>query len=105
MPTVTFSLFPGGKRKALTMSYDDGTVHDRRLVEIFNRHGIRGTFHLNSSWLHLPAHVSAEELPRRRLRCSVDCTMIYNPSAIPVWVSIDNKPQRIAPGETLRADG
>ena len=39
--------FPGGKAKALTMSYDDGRKDDIRLVEIFNRHGIRGTFNIN----------------------------------------------------------
>ena len=43
-------LFPGGKEKAFTMSYDDGTVHDRRLVEIMNRHHIKGTFNLNSGF-------------------------------------------------------
>lgn len=41
-------MFPEGRIKALTMSYDDGVVEDRRLVEIFNQHGIKGTFHLNS---------------------------------------------------------
>lgn len=30
------------------MSYDDGKVEDRRLVEIFNRYGIKGTFHISS---------------------------------------------------------
>src|SRR5271156_2055125 len=48
---VSLSLFPGGRSKALTLSYDDGVVDDRRLVEIFNRHGLRGTFHLNSGTL------------------------------------------------------
>lgn len=44
--------FPGGKNKVLTMSYDDGREEDRRLVDIFNQYGIKGTFHLNSgiSW-------------------------------------------------------
>lgn len=46
-----YCCYPGGKFKALTMSYDDGQIHDRRLVEIFNRHGIKGTFHLNSGLL------------------------------------------------------
>lgn len=41
------SCYPGGKFKALTMSYDDGHWEDRRLVEIFNRYGIKGTFNLN----------------------------------------------------------
>lgn len=45
---IKFDLFPGGKKKALTMSYDDGTIFDRRLVEIFNKYGIKGTFHINS---------------------------------------------------------
>jgi len=44
----TFLRFPGFKRKALTFSYDDGTVFDKRLVEIFNKNGMKGTFNLNS---------------------------------------------------------
>lgn len=43
-----YTCFPGGKHKALTMSYDDGRTYDRRLVSIFNKYGIKGTFHLNS---------------------------------------------------------
>lgn len=42
-----YTCFPGGKAKALTMSYDDGKIYDERLVEIFNKNGIRGTFNLN----------------------------------------------------------
>ncbi len=42
------TLFPEGKFKALTFSYDDGNVADRRLVEIFNRYGMKGTFNLCS---------------------------------------------------------
>ena len=33
--------FPGGRHKVLTMSFDDGRVEDRRLVELFNRYGVR----------------------------------------------------------------
>lgn len=54
--------FPGGRRKALIMSYDDGSEHDRRLVEIFNRCGIRGTFHLNSAKLGQPHFVRPDEV-------------------------------------------
>lgn len=39
--------FPEGKAKALTMSYDDGKLQDERLVEIFNKNGIKGTFNIN----------------------------------------------------------
>ena len=36
-------LFPEGKTKALTFSYDDGAHQDRRLIEIFNKYGLHGT--------------------------------------------------------------
>ena len=39
-------LFPGGTSKAFTLSYDDGVVQDRRLVEIFNKHNAKCTFNL-----------------------------------------------------------
>lgn len=41
-------LYPGGKKKALTLSYDDGVEQDIRLIDIMNRHGLKGTFNLNS---------------------------------------------------------
>jgi peptidoglycan/xylan/chitin deacetylase (PgdA/CDA1 family) len=44
-------LFPGGKTKALILSYDDGTIHDRRLVQLMNKYHLIGTFHLNSNKL------------------------------------------------------
>ena len=38
-------------KKALTFSYDDGTIQDRRLIEILNRYGLKATFNLNSQLL------------------------------------------------------
>ena len=61
MHTV-YKCFPQGKFKALTMSYDDGRTYDRKLVDIFNRHGIRGTFHLNSGFLGDERHIAREEV-------------------------------------------
>ena len=34
-------------KKILTLSYDDGTIYDRHLIEILNRYGIKCTFNLN----------------------------------------------------------
>lgn len=39
------------KKKALTFSFDDGTLQDRRLVELMDKYGLRGTFNLNSAFL------------------------------------------------------
>ena len=40
-----------GKMKALTFSYDDGVDQDKRLIEIFNKYGLKCTFNLNSDLL------------------------------------------------------
>ena len=39
-------LFPGGLKKAFTLSYDDGVVQDKRLIEMFDRHQVKGTFNI-----------------------------------------------------------
>lgn len=44
-------VYPYGKRKALTFSYDDGQIYDRRLAGLFRSAGMKGTFHLNSGHL------------------------------------------------------
>lgn len=38
-------------KKFITLSFDDGTVHDRRMIEILDRYGIKCTFNLNSDRL------------------------------------------------------
>ncbi|SDC23988.1 Polysaccharide deacetylase [Paenibacillus sp. UNCCL117] len=53
--------YPGGKHKALTLSYDDGRTADRRLVSILNRSGIKGTFHLNSGLFGAGDRLTEEE--------------------------------------------
>jgi hypothetical protein len=52
--------FPKTHKKAVVMSYDDGSEHDRRLVGIFNTYGVRGTFHLNSSRLGDDYHIKRD---------------------------------------------
>lgn len=40
-----------GKKKAITFSYDDGVTQDIRLIELFNKYGLKATFNLNSELL------------------------------------------------------
>lgn len=54
--------FPQGKFKVLTMSYDDGRGADRRLLDIFNAYGIKGSFHLNGGLLGLEDRPAVEEI-------------------------------------------
>ena len=46
-----FMRFPDNKPKAVTFSYDDGVAQDIRLAEIFNNHGLKGTFNINTGFL------------------------------------------------------
>ena len=39
--------YPGGKAKAVTLSYDDGITQDIKLMQIMKKHGIKGTFNIN----------------------------------------------------------
>ena len=41
------------KKKAVTFSFDDGVTQDIRLIEMFNKYGLKGTFNLNSGFLGL----------------------------------------------------
>jgi peptidoglycan/xylan/chitin deacetylase (PgdA/CDA1 family) len=59
---IKFDRFPGGGHKAVTFSFDDGRTHDRRLVEIMNRYGLKGTFHLNSGFFGRDGYVTADEI-------------------------------------------
>lgn len=43
-----YPIFPGGKRKAFTLSYDDAWPQDRPLVKLMNKYGLKGTFNINS---------------------------------------------------------
>ena len=40
-----------GKNKAVTFSYDDGITQDQRLINLFNKYGLKSTFNLNSGHL------------------------------------------------------
>lgn len=79
MPRPYFNLFPGGKIKCLTLSYDDGRDHDRRLVQIMNRHGIRGTFHLNSGNLGKDGYITASEIPALFAGHEVSAHSVHHP--------------------------
>ena len=64
-----FMRFPYGKSKALTLSYDDGVAQDIRLIEIMKKHGLKGTFNINSG-MYAPegtANPEGKGITRRHL--------------------------------------
>lgn len=45
---ILFDLFPNGKKKAVTFSYDDGSRNDLRLIETLEKYGAKTTLNLVS---------------------------------------------------------
>ena len=57
--------FPDFRYKAFTLSYDDGTVHDKRLSDMFFKHGVRATFNISASFLGKDGRLTEEEVRER----------------------------------------
>lgn len=70
-------LFPGGKAKALTLSYDDGVEQDLHLIELMKQHGVKGTFNLNSSLFAPEGTVYPAGQIHRRMSCA-QCREAYD---------------------------
>ncbi len=62
-----YMMFPEGRAKALTLSYDDAVEQDIRLVEILNKYGIKAAFHINSGCLAPEGTVYPEGHIHRRM--------------------------------------
>ena len=76
---IRFDYFPEGKKAAITMSYDDGEIYDLRLIEIFNKYGIKGTFNLNGRNLGKEGYVSKEDVAKHYVGHEVSCHMLTHP--------------------------
>lgn len=48
MMFIESTLWKDGKERCVTFSYDDGRIEDVRLVALFNKYGLKATFHLNN---------------------------------------------------------
>ena len=79
-------------KKFFTLSFDDGTVYDRRFIEILNAYGIKCTFNLNaglfgeSHWLEwdkyrvMHAKVNVTEVPRLYQGHEIACHGMKHPN-------------------------
>ncbi|MBO4594482.1 MAG: polysaccharide deacetylase family protein [Clostridia bacterium] len=56
-----FLRFPDFKLKAVTLSYDDGTVFDKKLISVLDKYGLKCTFNLNSELYSEHRRLSKEE--------------------------------------------
>jgi hypothetical protein len=72
-------LFPEGKSKAIILSFDDGTISDRRLVQLMNEYALKGTFHLNSNKLDTKGYLTKEEIKSLFLGHEVSVHSVNHP--------------------------
>ncbi len=68
-----------GKKKALTFSYDDGVTQDIRLVELFNKYGMKATFNLNSGKFGIEETVTVDGVAAPHIKINPeDVKFIYD---------------------------
>ena len=61
MINTVYLRFPNWKAKAVTLSYDDATKTDERLISIMQKYGLKGTFNVNSGLYSCDANRLSEE--------------------------------------------
>ena len=82
---IKLDLYPEGKHKALTFSYDDGREYDLRLARLFDLHGLKATFHLNAGFLGDGEHLTPLAVKTALTGHEVSCHTLTHPfpTAIP----------------------
>ena len=76
-----FLRFPDFRKKALTLSYDDGVRQDKRLISIMQKHGLKGTFNINGGLFG--SEYTGEEKGRMTIDEAVE---LYNSSGMEVAI-------------------
>lgn len=76
-------LFPAGKEKALTFSYDDNQIYDRDLIALMKKFHVKGTFHINTSTIGTSQNgntfVTSEEFSNLYSGMEVSCHGVHHP--------------------------
>lgn len=69
-----FMRFPNGKAKALTLSYDDGVIQDKRLIDVLKPYGIKATFNINSGMFADEESFGNKRMSEKKARELYTCT-------------------------------
>lgn len=95
--------FPNGRAKALTLSYDDGVEQDAHLIDVMQKHGLKGTFNLNSGLFAPEGTVYPEGTIHRRMSRS-QALALYKDSGMEVAVHGVTHPylEQLSPVECTR---
>ena len=83
---IQLHVYPGGKKRIVTFSYDDGHTNDIRLIELFDRYGVKGTFHLNSKTISTYNDDKLSEIKERYKNHEISCHTVNHgwPARMPM---------------------
>ncbi len=82
MKNHIFLRYPGGLKKALTFSYDDGPKSDERFIELLKKYNLKSTFHIFSrDFLGDNPKFTKESFKKiyDNLNCEVACHASHHP--------------------------
>lgn len=65
-----------GKKKAITISSDDGVIQDKRFVDILNKYGLKATFNINSGMMYNECVWVCEGVEIRRMTAK-ECRKLF----------------------------
>lgn len=78
-------LYPDWKAGAVTFSFDDNREQDRRLVDLFNRYGLKCTFNLNSGTLGGEQFIRPGEVRELYAGHEVASHSVNHPNVAELW--------------------
>lgn len=76
---IKFDRYKDGNHFAVTLSYDDGNIADLRLIEIFNKYGLKATFNLNSGRIGQESVVSPDDVKTKYVGHEVAVHTVNHP--------------------------
>ena len=86
-----FMRFPQNRAKTLTLSYDDAVQQDIRLIEIMRKHGLKGTFNVNTESFAPEGTLYPKDQIHRRLT-QKEAYALYSGSGMEVAVHAATHP-------------
>lgn len=75
--------FPNGRKKAVTLSYDDGIEQDKELIERLRKYKMKATFNISTGWLAKEGTVYQNGETHRRMTLK-QCQEVYTPDVCEV---------------------
>lgn len=73
----TIVCFPDGKKKAFTMSFDDGVTWDEYLIQLMKKYGIRGSFHISTGMFGVCAPKGSSVYPHQKRLSQDEAAVLY----------------------------